>query len=648
MILNILFVLCCVLLMEISITQSARVKRIVGGKEAAKPPPDDPVVFTRIYNRHARVEGFRNPRTGVYTFLGLRFADPPVGPNRFSRPRYRRLEGDINATRHGPACPQPHYTIQNYVIGSEDCLLLNIYTPQMPDETTGLPVFVWIHPGAFRYGSAAQYDAEPLAQGGVIVVPIQYRLGTLGIIGDGSKEFNGNLAMFDMATALRWITEHISFFGGDPKQIKLIGHGSGAASAMFLSMSPRSGSVTGVVAMSGSALSQYAKDDAPVQSLEEIAQINKCPKSNETEIVSCLRKRSVKDIVIKDSQVQTERLQGRAMIKKLSGCVGFNPHVEQPDDGRGLPGIITDQPENSISKGNFSNIPLLIGVAKQETAYAINLNPTNDVRKSAENLLNSLGDSLGSLKPFLRVDELTGSIIKPILPGAEALNLGLTDLLKVPASLDPLQVISKVTELTTDALFNLPAVLTAQVWGKTASAFLYSFEYAGSTAKGINFLRGLPIVASEAETPSIGHGDELGYMFNANDIEGNPLPNTRLTKPEDIQVRKNFISLLTKFAQPQNSDKSSVFQSVSGGRDGTPFIKIDTKLNVVPDFRVCELLLWGAPLKPLQSTTCQGFAKTIGSVTKILSNVTTGLTDTLNIGGGGRGGGLLNVGGLLG
>lgn len=196
----------------------------------------------------------------------------------------------------------------------------------------------------------------------------------------------------------------------------------------------------------------------------------------------------------------------------------------------------------------------------------------------------------------------------------------------------------------------MPAVLTAQTWAKTSSAYLYSFEYEGSTSKGVNFLRGLPIVASETNVSSIGHGDELGYIFNANDVEGNPLPNTSLTKPEDIQVRHNFISLLTKFAKANSDDEASFFKSLIAGGDGTPFIKIDTKIKLFPDFRVCELLLWGVPLKPLQSTTCQDFAKTILSVKNVLSNFTSDFTDTIQSGLGsvGNAGGLPNVGGLLG
>lgn len=124
-----------------------RVKRIVGGRHAAQPPPDDPVVFAHMYNRDARVEGYRNKITGIYSFLGLRYAEAPVGPNRFSRPKYKRLQGDVSATSFGPPCPQPDPYNPNAVVGNEDCLLMNIMTPSMPDGGTGLPVYIWIHPG---------------------------------------------------------------------------------------------------------------------------------------------------------------------------------------------------------------------------------------------------------------------------------------------------------------------------------------------------------------------------------------------------------------------------------------------------------------------------------------------------------------------
>lgn len=267
-----------------------RVIAIVGGIESAKPPPDDPVVFVRLYSRDARVEGLRNVRTGLYSFLGIHYAKPPTGLNRFVRPEYERLAGDINATKFGVPCPQPHPYYPSMILGDENCLTLNVYSPKMPDGTgDGLPVILWIHGGGFRFGSAAQYGPNPLTAKNVILVPIQYRLGTFGLIGDGTRDFSGNVALFDMAAALRWVKEYISFFGGNPANIKVMGHGSGAAAAMYLAISHIPEDVSGVIAMSGNALTTYAIDKAPVQSVEDIARINKCTTYNETEILKCMR-----------------------------------------------------------------------------------------------------------------------------------------------------------------------------------------------------------------------------------------------------------------------------------------------------------------------------------------------------------------------
>lgn len=82
---------------------------IVGGRHAAVPPVDDPVVFVNHIGRFSRVEGFHSPITGLYTFRGIRYADPPVRENRFLRPRSKRLSGDVDARRNPPPCPQPAY-----------------------------------------------------------------------------------------------------------------------------------------------------------------------------------------------------------------------------------------------------------------------------------------------------------------------------------------------------------------------------------------------------------------------------------------------------------------------------------------------------------------------------------------------------------
>lgn len=154
---------------------------------------------------------------------------------------------------------------------------------------------------------------------------------------------------------------------------------------------------------------------------------------------------------------------------------------------------------------------------------------------------------------------------------------------------------------------------------------MYSFEHKGNKSRGVNFLKGLPIVedddqVDDAENAMVTHGDELGYMFDCNDIHGNPIVETRITDADDLKVRDNLIHMITQFVGQSKSgdpEKGSLgnqlFKSISG--KGTPFIKVDTNLESGNDFRFCELSMLGASLNPLASTTCQQFASTFSSLT---------------------------------
>lgn len=186
---------------------------------------------------------------------------------------------------------------------------------------------------------------------------------------------------------------------------------------------------------------------------------------------------------------------------------------------------------------------------------------------------------------------------------------------------------------------------------------MYSFEYNGTTSKGINFLRGLPIVADTKNTnPEIvAHGDELGYMFDCNDVFGNPIPEARLTSEQDLKVRSNLIGMIVKFAKEFKEDtkigqfSDNIFKSVTG--KGTPFIKVDTDISADSDFRFCELSLFGASLSPVTSTSCEGLGSilstlqgSLGGVSKVLDGGNIGG----NLGGVLTGGNRLNTGGFLG
>lgn len=103
--------------------------------------------------------------------------------------------------------------------------------------------------------------------------------------------------------------------------------------------------------------------------------------------------------------------------------------------------------------------------------------------------------------------------------------ISLKDYLHIPSELDPTKIIAKLTEATTDALFNLPALLTTQAWAKVAPSFLYSFEHIGHTVgRGSHFLSGLPIVSQPSATGErnkhAAHGDDLAFLFDTQDLFG--------------------------------------------------------------------------------------------------------------------------------
>ncbi|GBP31487.1 Esterase SG1 [Eumeta japonica] len=110
---------------------------VVGGAPAAPPEPDAAVVFLQKNGLSARLEGTKNDALGYYQFLGIRYAEPPVGPRRFQRAVRLRPAGELAAVRACAPCPQPDPYVPGRVLGREDCLCLNIYAPKMPGDENG-------------------------------------------------------------------------------------------------------------------------------------------------------------------------------------------------------------------------------------------------------------------------------------------------------------------------------------------------------------------------------------------------------------------------------------------------------------------------------------------------------------------------------
>lgn len=185
----------------------------------------------------------------VAVFKGIPYAEAPIGDLRWKPPvPAAPFETVFAASDFGPACIQPRpregsiYANPPETV-SEDCLTLNIWAPE--DAATA-PVMVWIHGGSLTAGYSGEplYDGTALAQAGVVLVSINYRLGVLGYLAhpelsaESPEGVSGNYGLLDQIEALRWVQRNIAAFGGDPENVTVAGESAGALSVMYLMAAP--------------------------------------------------------------------------------------------------------------------------------------------------------------------------------------------------------------------------------------------------------------------------------------------------------------------------------------------------------------------------------------------------------------------------
>ncbi|GBO31749.1 Acetylcholinesterase-1 [Araneus ventricosus] len=241
----------------------------------------------------------------VQVFLGIPYAEPPVGDQRFLKPKpVKPWTKTLDATNLPPACIQytkyPFPWYDDLPGKSEDCLYLNIYTPIDAKKGSNLAVLFWIHGGGFVYGSSRLdlYDASALAlHGNVVVVIINYRLGVLGFLTSNTTDAPGNIGMYDMLTALQWVNNNIESFGGDKERITLIGESAGSMSISLFCVSPLTkGLFSKAIMESGTTialtLNQLKHNLGFSQKVAEIvgcASDDKTIESDPESVVGCLR-----------------------------------------------------------------------------------------------------------------------------------------------------------------------------------------------------------------------------------------------------------------------------------------------------------------------------------------------------------------------
>ncbi len=203
---------------------------------------------------------------GVRTFLGVPYAQPPVGELRFRAPQPpKRWSGERDATQWAPRAPQPELTGRGFT-GDEDCLYLNVYAPAAPGA---YPVLVWIHGGGGVQGAPHQFDASAYARRGVVVVTVAYRLGVLGMLYLPDVA-DVNLSLRDQVAALEWVRDHIAAFGGDPGRVTLAGQSNGGRTVGTLLAVPATrGLVHQAIVQSGTGVGSVVHTPAEGAALAE-------------------------------------------------------------------------------------------------------------------------------------------------------------------------------------------------------------------------------------------------------------------------------------------------------------------------------------------------------------------------------------------
>jgi para-nitrobenzyl esterase len=333
-----------------------------------------------IKTEYGLVEG--TLENGVHIYKGIPYAAPPVGDLRWRPPQpAKKWDGVLKADTYAPACPQANMKVLGYLnYGmSEDCLYLNVWKP---DTSVGkLPVMVWIHGGGFTLGSTSQSvtTGEQLAKKGVIVVSMAYRLGLLGFLAhpelsaESENHVSGNYGLLDQIFALKWVQHNISAFGGDPDNVTLFGESAGGEAVHLLSASPLAkGLFQKAISMSGGAF---------------------WPVSDTRDRDCMLTLRSAEAYGLE--YMRGKGANSIAELRKLDS----QEFVSDPDLSSGpLPVmdgyVIPDDLYRLYEKGNYSDVPVLLGTTSGEGTLFILKDKPGDYEQTTRQLYGPVADRL--------------------------------------------------------------------------------------------------------------------------------------------------------------------------------------------------------------------------------------------------------------
>uniref|UniRef100_A0A8D8TAW7 Neuroligin-1 n=1 Tax=Cacopsylla melanoneura TaxID=428564 RepID=A0A8D8TAW7_9HEMI len=524
----------------------------------------------------------------VEVFRGIPYAMAPIGSLRFMPPMSPEQWKDVKLThKFAPVCPQDFSAgatggdggegatvpprlemLKGYLKNqSEDCLYLNIYTPIRKDESKMAekdPVLVFIHGESFSWNSGSVYDGTVLSSfGSMVVVTVNYRLGILGFL-NPSKDFRAripaNFGLLDQIAALHWIKENIAEFGGDPNNISLMGHGTGAACINFLMTSSAvpDGLFQRSILLSGSSLSSWALVRDSHQYTERVATQLNCSQDSTELLLKCLREASLEallkvevevpqfttgfgpsiDGVVIDPEIQDDTSRVEYVPGKLSNSDNFLRSFL--DDGYYTTLLSHSKViENLIIK--LARFDILGGVVKSEAFFSFT---SEDIQYGLENKRR-----YDVLKKYVKntfryhQSEVLSTLINEYTDWERPVQ-------------HPINIRDETLDALSDAMYTAPLWTLADLQSTgRSSCYLYVFDY--QTKYG-----------AYPQRQGCVQGEELPYMFGAPLVGGMGYFPKNYTKPE-IQLSEMIMTYLSNFVRTGNPNEGGT----SGGRKSSTGMK---------------------------------------------------------------------------
>lgn len=321
----------------------------------------DPIMQTSSGPVRGRLE------EGVNVFKGVPYGASTAGANRFKPARVPSPWRETrDAFEYGPASPQPPSALFDDASTSEDCLVINVWTPGL-DDGGRRPVMVWLHGGGFSTlsGSSPTYDGGALCRrGDVVVMTLNHRLNVFGFLhladlleGDAARAYAtaGNEGMLDIVQALRWVRQNARRFGGDPRNVTIFGEsGGGRKTSTLMGMPAAKGLFHRAIVQSGPGIHLQPRDKATNVAAAFLDELGIAPKN-----VARLHELPVEKLLEAHNAVaagfdDNARLKGRFEQR------GFVPTVGVPE----FPAYSFDPVASEISK----DVPLMIGSNRHEMA----------------------------------------------------------------------------------------------------------------------------------------------------------------------------------------------------------------------------------------------------------------------------------------